>query len=253
MLNWPEVTVLICTYDRLRIIERTLLALAKNLVYPRDRLHWLITDDSSPNDYLHHVSGLKICEILKPELLSTPHNMGFGANVNMGQQQVSTDYTLFVEDDKLLEHKLDLRIGVALLETRANIGLVRYRGAGGESFIYHQFETNISDFLPDYQDGVGLSGRLNYLQIDSGSPALYIYSNGPHLKHRSFHAFYGDYPEGLRLGHTEESMAHLVKDKMIEPGAPAIAVLPEFIDMWFTDIGESRQHTELDRAYAETV
>jgi glycosyltransferase involved in cell wall biosynthesis len=252
-MNWPEVTVLIVTYDRLKVIERVLFALLKHLHYPREKLRWIIADDSSPDDYVERLSGLKVCQLIQPRFSVTERNSGFGVNVNLGLRAVETEYCLFIEDDKLLEHDLDLRQGVALLETRQNIGMLRYRGTGGEPLIFHLFESDISHYMPDYQDGVGLSGRLNYLQLDSGSHALYLYTNGPHLKRRSFHEFYGYYPEGYRLGETEEKMAHQVKDLMLAVGAPAIAILPEWVKMWWTDIGESRQHTELDREYVKAV
>jgi len=252
-MNWPQITILVCTYDRLQVIERVLCALWKHLNYPREKLTWVIADDSSPNDYVEKVSGLKICELMQPRFSVTPQNVGFGANVNQGLREVETEYCFFIEDDKYLEHDLDLRVGVALLETRKNIGMVRYRATAGEHMIFHQFESDISDYLPDYQDGVGLPGKATYFQIDGGSPALYLYSHGPHLKRRSFHEFYGLYPEGFKLGATEEKMAHQVKDLMMSPGAPALAVLPEWCKMWWTDIGQTYQHTELDREYAHAV
>jgi hypothetical protein len=117
--------------------------------------------------------------------------------------------------------------------------------------VYHQFESDISDYCPDYQDGVGLPGKLTYLQLDSGSHALYLYSNGPHLKHIRFHAVYGMYPEGKRLGETEEAYAHTVKDRMKLPDAPAIAITPAFIPMLWDHIGVSFQHSEADKGRGE--
>ena len=47
MSELPVVTILIITYKRLKEIQRTIDALLENLEYPRDRLRWLIADDSS--------------------------------------------------------------------------------------------------------------------------------------------------------------------------------------------------------------
>lgn len=127
------------------------------------------------------------------------------------------------------------------------IGMFRYRGTAGDHFVLHHMEVNIFEYLPDYQDGVGMSGRLCYCLMDGGGPALAIYTHGPHLKRRNFHAFYGKYPEGLKLGATEETMMHQVKSKMFEPGAPPIAILPGFIANWWDDIGQSWQNTEWDK------
>jgi glycosyltransferase involved in cell wall biosynthesis len=244
--NWPPVTVLICTYNRVDEIQSTLLSLADNLCYPD--LRWLVTDDSSPNGYAAMLRKLKLFRELKVEVVSTPERGGWGKNVNTGLWHVRTEYVYFQEDDYLLEKPLDLRVGVALLETRPNIGLLRYRGIAGEHVVIHQFESDISAYLPDHQDGVGLPGRLSYWQLDSGSPALYLYSHGPHLKRPAFHLFHGFYPEGLPLGETEEKYAHRVKDRMKSDWqhAPAIAILPDWVHMWYNHIGQSYQHGELD-------
>ncbi len=248
MADWPPLTILICTYNRVEEIECTVEALANGLTYPEDKLHWLVTDDSSPDNYLVKLKRLKLFQALHIEVISTPARGGWGKNVNFGLAHVGTSYLYFSEDDYVLCQPLDLRIGIALLETRANIGLLRYRGVAGEPVVAHQFESDISAYLPDYQDGAGLPGRLGYWQLDSGSPALYLYSHGPHLKRRAFHAYHGPYPEGLPLGETEERFAHAVKDRMKNDWqhAPAIAILSSWMSMWFDHIGKSYQHTELD-------
>jgi hypothetical protein len=60
--------------------------------------------------------------------------------------------------------------------------------------------------------------------------------------HPRFHAAYGRYPEGLKLGATEEAFAHGVRDRQLrDPAAPGIAVLPEGIPQAFAHIGKSWQ------------
>lgn len=243
---WPKVTILICTYNRPDEINRTIFALLSKLDYPRESLEWVICDDHSPDSYVERLSGFKSVELIKPRFSITPENRGWAANVNLGLLACRTDYIFFIEDDYILTKELDLRLGVALLEQKEHIGFVRYRGTAGEHIIYHQFEADIAASYPDYQDGVGLPGKLCYLQLDSGSPALYLYSHGAHLKHTRFLNFYGPYPEGLKLGETEEKYAHIVKDKMKEPGAPGIAMFPEWIPQHFDHIGHSYQLGSLD-------
>ena len=38
--------------------------------------------------------------------------------------------------------------------------------------------------------------------------------HGPHLKHRRFHDYFGLYPEGMKLGETEEAFCHQCKRKV---------------------------------------
>lgn len=248
---FPPVTMLICTYNREQELIETLHALHDNIYYEGER-RYLICDDCTPpdqdGDYLTRLKSHAIWKTLKPRFIPTEINSGWGVNVNYGLLHVDTPYTFFVEDDYLLMKELDLREGVAIMEAHPHVGMIRYRGTAGDHLVYHQFEANIAHHMPDYHQGLGLPGRISYLQIDSGSPSVYIYSHGPHLKHFRFHQFYGMYPTGLKLGETEESYAHTVKDQMTLPNAPGIAILPDWIPMWWDHIGQSYQHTELDKA-----
>lgn len=244
-MNWPEVTICICTYDRADEICQTVSALREKLVYPA--LRWLIADDSSPSNYAAKLKKRAAFKDLDAHFSVTPRNSGWGANVNHALGQVTTEYVFFLEDDYVLTRELDLRAGVALLEANKGIGMLRYRGTSGEHMVYHQHEIDLPDDLADTRQGLGLPGKLSYYLIDSGSYSAYVYSHGPHLKHRRFHAFYGAYPEGKKLGETEESFAVQTKGKMKESGAPAIAILPDWTFMWFEHIGRSYQGSDKDK------
>lgn len=252
-MDWPRVDILIITYDRVDEILRTMEALHKRLDYPKDRLRYLIADDCTPGDYQARLAKSYIFSFINYEFI--PHNnqnLGWGGNANRALRYSDAPYVLQIEDDYVLRKDLDLRAAVAAMEVTPHMGMLRFRGTAGDHLIYHQMEARIEEWLPDYQDGVGLPGRLSYFLIDSGSPGLYIYSHGLHLKRANFHNFYGMYPEGLKLGHTEESMAHTVKDKMkTEPYAPVICIQPEWIAMWLDHIGKTYQHTALDTEKAK--
>lgn len=250
----PKVAVQICTYNRFDLIQRTISLLQEHLKYPPELLTLYICDDSSPGGYLNKLRRLDLFR--KPWttiFISTPVNGGWGRNVNNGIRQIPEDYIFFCEDDYLLTRDLDLITGIALLMSRTNIGMLRYRGTAGEHHVYHQFESDISAYLPDnfmYMEAAGsLPNKCTYLQFDSGSPTLWLYSNGPHLKRKSFHVAHGLYPEGLKLGETEEVFAHIVKDNMRNRpyDTPAIAIQPDWIAMHWEHVGESYQGTEADK------
>lgn len=244
--QFPAVTILICTYNRPDEIRATMEALIDNLAYPNVRV--LISDDSTPGRYLSSLKRLKAFKHWPTTFVSTEQNAGWGANVNNGLKHVDTDYVFFLEDDYVLTTPLDLRVGVALMEAKADLlGMVRYRATAGEHMVLHQFEADITGLIPDFHEHHAyVPGRVTYLQLDSGSPSLWLYSHGPHLKHKRFHVFYGAYPEGLKLGQTEESYAHRVKDGMKTHGAPGIAILPGWVTMRWQHIGTSYQGTEAD-------
>jgi glycosyltransferase involved in cell wall biosynthesis len=254
-MEWPDLEILVCTYNRVDDLTKTLTALHANLQYA-GKLHYVVCDDSSPGGYLAKLKKRAIWKALDPEFITTDRNSGWAANVNNGNRRVfydddfdglESEFVFFIEDDYVLTRPLDLSLGIAIMKARPDLGMLRYRGTAGDQLVYHQTEAVLDGILPDYQQGLGLPGRVNYLQIDSGSPSLYIYSHGAHLKRGEFHSFYGEYPEGLKLGETEETYAHMVKDGMKEPGAPGIAILPDWIPMWFDHIGQSYQHTEADK------
>lgn len=247
---WPAVTIQICTYNRWDEIRRTLVALRRNLIYPEESLRWLICDDSTPGDYRERVFSFMRNELGVGNfgVITTPQNGGWGANVNNGLRRIDTPYIFFVEDDYLLTRELNLQVGIALLERNNTIGLLRYRAiAGDTNIICFLHETDIGTWLPDYCHGLGLPGKLAWWRISPRSESLWLYSHGPHLKTRGFHQYYGNYPEGLKLGATEEAFAHQVKDAMrANPYAPALAILPEWVTMHWEHIGQSYQQTELD-------
>jgi glycosyltransferase involved in cell wall biosynthesis len=246
MANLPDIAILIITYNRPDELRKTIQGLQEHLIYPNDKLHIIISDDSSPSSYL---SSLKRTKALKEwgkngtDFRVTEERSGWGKHVNGALEYIKTeypsvDYVFQIEDDYVLEHELDLSIGAKLMQNRSNIGMLRYRGTAGTHCIYHQFESD---------------DNITYLQMDNASHTLYIYSNGPHLKrirshdnHPDFHQHYGLYLEGSKLGDTEENFAHRVKDGMKLGDAPAIAILPDWVNMRFSHIGETWQNSEDD-------
>lgn len=248
MYSWPDVTILICTYNRPTEIVQTVEALRENLSYVGGKLNWLVCDDSSPEGYVTKLKRLKLFKDLGVQFVSTDKNSGWGVNVNtgLGAAMNRSDYIFFLEDDKILHAPIDLQITVALMEARPDVGMLRYKGTAGDHIVMHQLEADVSPYIPDFRHGYGVPGKLAYLQLDSGSPSLWLYSHGIHLKHRRFHEFYGMYPVGKKLGETEHVFCHQVKDLMLQPGAPGIAILPEFVADQTEDIGKSWQHTEAD-------
>lgn len=262
MPDFPHIAMHILTFNRLDTLTRTLEALATHLVYPLDKLHIVISDDSTGGKYLSQIKRLKVLKewgAASIDIISTPKRSGWGAHANYAMDWIrdgfpQTDYIFFCEDDYVLTEQLDLRIGAALLENRPNIGMLRYRGTAGTHCVYHQFEADIANFIPDFDESAGQSaGKLTYLQLDSGSPTLYLYSHGAHLKrfnpkdgYHDWHGFYHQYPENTKLAFCEEVTCHTVKDLMKTPNAPAIAILPQWIAMRFQHIGISYQDSEHD-------
>lgn len=258
-MEWPEVTIVICTYDRPREIRSTIDSLIQNLKYPTEKLRFHIADDGSPEGYVEDLrKWLKNSWHENPQFAAMPFTysitprLGWGSNVNESTRHVKSDYTYFTEDDYVLKRELDLCPYVAAMEVAPSIGLMRF-GIAGHEITCHLNEVDIRKWLPDYQEagenGAGYTsdGRLNIWVIDKqyvgGRYSFYHYSNRPHLKHRRFHEAYGLYPEGLTLGNTEHGMNHQYQQGTPQP----YIACPANWTLWHYDhIGVSRQNTDLD-------
>ncbi len=250
MPDWPEVTIVICTYNRPKDIRKTIDSLLGNLNYPRPNLLWRIADDGTGGDYCDEVCKYIVDRRPGSDVSYTVTNrMGWGSNVNKTLIHVDTDYVYFTEDDYVLLRPLDLRPYVAAMEVDRRIGLVRF-GIAGHSFTCGLSELDISEWLPEYQENgsnrgyTGL-GKINMWYIDRissrGPFSNYQYSNRPHLKHKRFHETYRLYPEGLPLGETEEAMnRQMMEDMRLQP----YITCPANWTLWHYDhIGVSRQGT----------
>lgn len=243
--KFPDVTVIVLTYKRAELVQQCIATLRERLQYPADKLRYMVADDcSGVADELKRKRDMK-----GVRFVSTDVNSGMAASYNHAIASLETDLYFFIESDYMLMRELDLRAGVALMETRKNIGMLRYRGSAGTYMVFHQFETDTSDYYPEYQDGVGLPGKMTYLQFDSGSPDLWIWSNGAHLARKSNMLFYLPYPTGGKLGEMEERFAHIFKQRMKDTGAPAVAIFPTWISMFFDHIAPTYQLTELDKGW----
>lgn len=221
-MNYPDITIVIVTYNRSEEIRHTIKALLAHVKYD-GHIHWLLADDGSPGNYVQEL----VRDFHQIDLrVSTTMRGGWGRNVNNALRMVETDIFFLCEDDYVSLHSLDFNAGVSLLMEKDDIGLVRYDGVEG-----HDLDLALRSHR-------GCEG-IQYATVLISSPTLYVYSNRPHLCHRRFHIFYGIYPEKLKLGETEESFAHIVKNGLAE--GPKIAILHTGIPRAFDHIGRSYQ------------
>jgi glycosyltransferase involved in cell wall biosynthesis len=241
----PPITILIVTYNRPKEIRIVIDAIQEKMYYSGE-VNWLIADDSDNKKYGNDL--IRDYPHLELMLSRTPKNMGWGANVNLALKRLPTEIYFLIEDDYVPTQFIDLDPFVALLSVHQGIGVVRFDGIAGHRIVCQAAESDISLLLPNFHQGTGVGGRLNYWLIDGKSRELYVYSNRPHLAHIRFHNFYGVYAEGVKLGATEEMMAHTVKERMKDfLDAPALAAPFEHCVNYFDHIGKSHQHTIEDK------
>jgi len=217
-------TVLVVTYNRPVEIRRTLYAFLKNVIYPHDKLLFHLADDASPGSYIADIKS-------EFNFLHWSHTRtergGWGKNVNTALKAIVTPFVFLMEDDYVANGPVDLETGARLMTNVEQVGLVRYDGLAGHFLTLH-----INEF-------VNHEGRIDYCVIDKKSRHLNVYSNRPHLRHKRFTDYYGYYPEGGKLGWTEEAFAHHVRKAPDD--SPSLAILKDGIPRRFEHIGKSYQ------------
>lgn len=248
-MNLPSLAIVIVTYDRPEEIRKMVMALKSHLRYDGS-LVWYVADDCSPGDYaLHLRSWMQDLLMQQVRLVRPEHNSGWGANVNNCLRSVKEMVVFQIEDDYILQRPIEMTPLVLLLMLNEQVGLIRLDGIAGHRLHAEINELDLRSGLPDYQQSKLCNpGKLYYWRLNPHSHELYVYSNRPHIKHRRFHHFFGPYPERLKLGQTEESFAHRVKDHMMRlADTPQIVVPMGFELPSFDHIGISHQHTEFDK------
>lgn len=235
---YPPITIVIMTYERHNLLRQTLDKLHEHLFYS-GKTQLLIADDASPTPYGSAFEGLRI--------ITTPTNGGWGYNANFVMRHIKTNIVLHMEDDYWLEQFIDITPYVCLLDQYPDVGLVRLDGIAGHHVNAGAKEYKLKPM--GYQQSSGsLPDTMYGWSLDVASPETWLYSNRPHLKHQRFMTAVGEYPEGLKLGHTEESYAHMVKDYMRQTDNPLKIMVPMDLCLpHWSHVGKSYQHTEHDK------
>lgn len=226
MDTWPDISVLLPTYNRTQIVTDTVAALKMLLQYPGSISFWLGVDNDNESadqvvGHIFFVTGINVNAINGPRRKSGKGSLG--ANLNALLRATKDEILIQMDDDHLLLKSIDLRSHVERLMTDDTCGWIRLMGVG-----FHKY--------------CGcLDGR--YWRVNWDSPELYIPSNRPHIKHRRFHEYFGMYPEGLRLGETEERFCHQCKDKALstKAGPQVLVPLDVTTELSWDHIGRSFQ------------
>lgn len=227
--EWPDVTVLIITWNRPKVVRQVIQVLQEKLHYPGE-IRWHLADDTSPGSYVADI--LRDFPALQFSHTITPKRSGWGGNVNMALRAMKTPYVFQIEDDQLALRQLDIESGVFVMQQDPSVGLVRYDGLEGHRVTLYMDET------PKIK-----GRRVHFLRVRRKlTMGLAGYSNRPHLKHPGFHIAYGLYPEGFSLGSTEELFAW----RVMHSEGPDVVALSSGIERAFRHMGKSRQATKED-------
>lgn len=200
-----ELTVLVVTYNRVEILNRTLDSIVEHL--RPDNI--VVADDGSTDGTQDMLKSRYPGAIL---VQSNHAKLGGNSNAGLRAAFAISDVVLHTQDDYHLTGDTGVREHVKTLHEDDNCGWIRI----GQSF-NHDFTASLH--------GV-------YWRVSWDSPGLYIASDQPHLKHRRFHETYGWYPEGLPVGDTENSWCGKVKVLGQQKRTPQVYVPLYFRNMW---------------------
>lgn len=258
MNNLPTVALGIITYNRLDELCATIEAYQRNLIYPADKLVWVLHDDGSPEGYLEAVEA-RFPRLFTTVLTTQRGGMPTAWNKLNRELHRISDYVWPCQDDWLLTEPLDLRLGVAFLMHNERYGMLRYHkltGHVGLPTIVKEWDTR---GILNYNDGAHeyAPWMCTYLDIippfdesDTFSP----YSGGCHLRHRRFTTYYGEYNEGTKFSNAELTYMALVNSGLRRNPdvVPRVAMFNHYFKSRFADltIGKSYRDTAVE---AETV
>ena len=188
MPYFAPITLLITHYNRSRSLRRLLDTFA-GLGCSFGGI--VVADDCSLPEHLTALQALR--HEFGFTLVTTPRNGGLGHNLNKGQDAVQTPYTLYIQEDFVPNPAFvpELQTALRLMDENPAIDFARF-------YAYIPYP-----YMTPYEGGFSamhLPRRgLDYTKI-------YMYSDHPHLRRRSFPQKFGRYAEGLKGDKTEYRM-----------------------------------------------
>lgn len=178
--HFDNVTLLVTHYNRSASLENLVKAFAGISVSFGDIV---VSDDGSSDEHLSRLVELK--DQYSFRLITTPQNRGLGNNINKGQDEAVTPYTLYVQEDfepaaDFGEHFAD---AVDFMEQRNDLDMVRF-------YAYFRYP-----YLGPVHKGFA---EMKFRIWLPGYRKFYFYSDHPHLRRSSFLRKFGRYAEGVK-------------------------------------------------------
>lgn len=185
MVMWPDVAVLIPTFNRAEIVSRTVELVASNLRYSGHIAIFVGCDGD--DDTSERLAALP-CAVLAKRA------GGLGANVNRllkAAQRAGCELFITMDDDHHLVQPLGLNRHVQKLMGDASAGRIHLlmEAVNDEHYDAYQFTATLD--------------KDHYWRVHWDSPEHFIMSFRPNLTHLRWWEVMGYLPEGLRTGETE--------------------------------------------------
>jgi len=187
--EFENVSLLITHYNRSRSLERQLTAFRR---LDCRFASVVVSDDGSRPEHLERLHSLQAEFGFR--LVTTPVNRGLGNNINKGQHEITSEYTLYVQEDFepsgiFPQHFPD---ALAFMERDKGLDIIRF-------YAYFPYPL-LRPYGKGFSEMIYRWWNLNHIKV-------YMYSDHPHLRRSSFPGKFGRYPEGVRPDLTEYRMA----------------------------------------------
>lgn len=185
---FDDVTLLITHYNRSSSLERLLSTFKEQQVVFKEII---VSDDCSDSLHLNQLE--KFAHEYGFRLIKAKANGGLGNNLNKGQLEVKTPYTLYVQEDfiPMPVFAAHFKEAMELMHTEADLDLVRFYAYGPYPY------------LKPYKKGFS---TMVYKPWFTDKNKIYNYSDHPHLRRSSFFERFGPYTEGIKSDKTEYEM-----------------------------------------------
>src|SRR5574341_33587 len=196
MDGFPPVYIIITSYKRTELALRTIYAIKKNIIYPKENYGWVVVDDGTGGDHLERI----LAEIGVGQYVfsydSKRRGVGHGMNWALKKVwEIGAEIVLLTEDDWERTNPLDLKPYVDTLVKHPEHGLIRF------GYLPPGLQANL----------ISEEGKL-FWRLENNN-FTYQYAGHPSLRHKRFHAAYGMFDEGLAPGATELSMCGKVNTR----------------------------------------
>lgn len=242
-MTLPKIAISIVTFNRPKEFATVIESIFQKLIYPKDLVTLVISDDRSDTDYVSDYKGFYGNTVV----IKRTERGGLPVNWNGAIKEASKhgEYLWLAQDDWLHTEPVDLRLAVRFMQANQEIGAVRYHklaGHVGLPSVIRQWNTRqsgiigYSDSPHDYDPA--LCSWLELLPPFDGSNTYSPYSGGVHFRHVAFTDFYGEYEEGLKFSHAELKYFERVNSALRENLniCPRFAMFPHYITARFKDI-----------------
>ncbi|MEC3879889.1 glycosyltransferase [Parapedobacter sp. 10938] len=188
-MHLDKVSLLITHYNRSQSLNRLLQSFVQLDMFFAEIV---VSDDCSDETHISAIQQLSTH--FKFKLVKSPQNMGLGNNINKGQAEISTPYTLYVQEDFIPSDRFKERLyqSLVMMEANQTIDLMRFYAYVPYPYLKPKNEFGFSEmYLP----------FLGYRY-----KKIYQYSDHPHLRRFNFVEKFGKYQEGISGDKTEYKM-----------------------------------------------